>query len=135
MISGGNLLNNLKKECQDYPNITIVGWVSREDLIRYVSECIATIYIPIDEDFGISPIESMAAGKPVIGVNDGGIKETVLHGETGYLCPKNMTESDLLEGIKYLEPVKASAMKSYCTERAQKFKAEIFFNKMKQIMN
>lgn len=33
---------------------------------EYVGECIATIYIPIDEDFGMSPIESMGAGKPVL---------------------------------------------------------------------
>ncbi len=31
----------------------------------------ATIYVPVDEDFGMSPVESMACGTPVIGVNDG----------------------------------------------------------------
>jgi glycosyltransferase involved in cell wall biosynthesis len=35
------------------------------------------VYIPVDEDFGMSPVESMAAGKPVIGVQEGGLWETV----------------------------------------------------------
>ena len=44
------------------------------------------IYTPENEHFGIVPIEAMAAGKPVIACRSGGPKESVLHGETGYLC-------------------------------------------------
>jgi glycosyltransferase involved in cell wall biosynthesis len=36
------------------------------------------IYIPVDEDFGMSPVESMASGVPVIGANEGGLKETII---------------------------------------------------------
>jgi glycosyltransferase involved in cell wall biosynthesis len=58
-------------------NIDVLGWVDDENLCDLMGRCIATIYIPRDEDFGISPVESMAAGKPVIGVQEGALLETV----------------------------------------------------------
>ena len=42
-----------------------------------IGQCIATIYIPDHEDFGMTPVESMATGKPVIGVQEGGVLETI----------------------------------------------------------
>lgn len=56
----------------------------------------------MDEDFGMSPVESMACGTPVIGVADGGLKETIVHEKTGVLLPvgKNTTRTDLLDLLK-----------------------------------
>jgi alpha-1,3/alpha-1,6-mannosyltransferase len=48
------------------------------------SRCV--IYTPVAEHFGYGPIEAMAMGRTVIAVNRGGPAETVLHGETGFLC-------------------------------------------------
>src|SRR5204862_3757898 len=42
---------------------------------------------PWYEPFGITPVEAMACGTPVVGANVGGIKFTVRDGETGYLVP------------------------------------------------
>lgn len=46
----------------------------------------ALLYTPDREHFGIVPIEAMFEGTPVIAVNSGGPKETVVHGKTGFLC-------------------------------------------------
>jgi glycosyltransferase involved in cell wall biosynthesis len=54
---------DLAKDSQNIEFKTLPGNVGFTD---YVGNAIATIYIPIDEDFGMSPVESMAAGKPVI---------------------------------------------------------------------
>lgn len=54
-----------------YPNISTRLSPSDSELKKLISESIATIYIPVDEDFGMSPIESMGCGVPVIGVADG----------------------------------------------------------------
>jgi len=48
--------------------------------------CDCLIYSPVNEHFGIVPLEAMTAGKPVIACNSGGPCETVQHEVTGYLC-------------------------------------------------
>lgn len=65
----------------------IIALESPDDdaLISLIQWAIATIYIPVDEDFGMSPVESMACGTPVIGVDEGGLKETIIDGKTGKL--------------------------------------------------
>lgn len=52
-------------------NIRAIESPNDDDLISLIQGATATIYIPIDEDFGMSPVESMACGTPVIGVNEG----------------------------------------------------------------
>jgi glycosyltransferase involved in cell wall biosynthesis len=59
--------------------------ISEEEMNELYANCYSVIYTPIDEDFGIVPLEAMASSKPVIGVNEGGLRETVVNGETGYL--------------------------------------------------
>ena len=77
VVSGGADMPKIKKIAERTSNIEVLGWVDDEKLCDLMGRCIATIYIPRDEDFGISPVESMAAGKPVIGVQEGGLLETV----------------------------------------------------------
>ncbi len=67
--------------------VTFVGRRGREVLTFYYSAADIFISTPWYEPFGITPIESMACGTPVIGTNVGGIKFTVRDGETGYLVP------------------------------------------------
>lgn len=71
VCSGGPELDTLKQLAAGHDNIIIHGWVSDAELKQYVGNCIANLYIPIDEDFGMSPVEGMSAGKPCIGVNEG----------------------------------------------------------------
>lgn len=54
------------------------------DLLLQHSCCL--IYTPRGEHFGIVPVEAMAAGTPVIAMDSGGPRETILDGETGFLC-------------------------------------------------
>lgn len=63
-------------------SVQFVGHVDRARLVRYFQTCRAYI-VPGIEDFGIAPVEAMAAGKPVIALGRGGAAETVVDGETG----------------------------------------------------
>lgn len=72
--------------------ITFVGRRNREVLKYYYSAADVFVTTPWYEPFGITPIEAMACGTPVIGANVGGIKFTVKDGETGYLVPPNEPE-------------------------------------------
>ena len=67
--------------------VTFVGRRGRGRLRYYYSAADAFITTPWYEPFGITPLESMACGTPVIGSNVGGIKFSVRDGETGYLVP------------------------------------------------
>ena len=66
--SGTEKYKNLAKRCT---NIRFLGSVSESQKQKLLSNCSALISIPMEEDFGISVIESFASGKPVIGVKEG----------------------------------------------------------------
>lgn len=68
-------------------SVTFAGRKERKLLKYYYSAADVFITTPWYEPFGITPLESMACGTPVIGANVGGIKYSVKHGETGYLVP------------------------------------------------
>ncbi|MDD5722476.1 MAG: glycosyltransferase [Syntrophales bacterium] len=134
VTSGGSELNRLKRLAQDSHNITFTGWTSEEELLKLVGNAIATVYIPIDEDFGMSPVESMAAGKPVIGVREGGLLETVIHGETGLLISSNPSEEDIIEAVQKMGTETARAMKDACETRARLFDKGIFLEKIYAVL-
>ena len=52
---------------------------------NYTLNLDATYIFPGEEDFGITPVEAMAAGAPVVAYKAGGAVETIVHQKTGYL--------------------------------------------------
>ncbi|MBW4419788.1 MAG: glycosyltransferase [Myxacorys californica WJT36-NPBG1] len=73
--------------------VQFVGRKGREVLRYYYSAADVFITTPWYEPFGITPLEAMACGTPVIGSNVGGIKFSVVDGETGYLVPPNQPDA------------------------------------------
>jgi glycosyltransferase involved in cell wall biosynthesis len=63
-------------------NIEFLGWLDTGAIKKYYAGCKALIF-PQEEDFGITAVESQAAGKPVVAFAKGGGLETVIEGETG----------------------------------------------------
>lgn len=130
IASGGSQAQKLRRHAKNAPNIHFTGWASQSEMSSLMNNCIASIYIPIDEDFGMSPVESMAAGKPVIGVDDGGVRETVLHERTGILCSKDCEVWELIDAVNQMTPEYAISLRKSCEERAQFFSAKHFFKRM-----
>lgn len=60
-----------------------LGWPSDTALRRHYASCAATVYVPIDEPFGLVPVESMLEGTPPIVSHHGGPAEVVEHERTG----------------------------------------------------
>jgi D-inositol-3-phosphate glycosyltransferase len=69
--------------------VTFVGRRDRGELGTFYNAADVFVSTPWYEPFGITPLEAMACGTPVIGSAVGGVKFTVRDGETGYLVPPN----------------------------------------------
>ncbi|WP_349366514.1 MAG: glycosyltransferase [Nitratireductor rhodophyticola] len=134
VASGGDDLERLKQMAGNAPNIEFRGWVSDQQLKDLVGRAIATIYLPVDEDFGISPVESMAAGKPVIGVREGGLLETIENDKTGLLLKPDFSIQDIADAVGVMTKERAIEMRSDCETRAQQFSRERFVTQMQGII-
>jgi glycosyltransferase involved in cell wall biosynthesis len=136
ICSTGPLKSWIKEqiETRNLTNITFEGLVSDQRLAELVGGCLAGIYIPVDEDAGITQCEIMSAGKPVIGVNEGGLIETIIDGKTGLMLPAKPTEKDLIQAVQKLTPSLALSMKDDCINQAKKFDTKVFFEKTDKLL-
>jgi len=126
VASGGRETEPLKKLAAGHNNIRFTGWLDEAQLLDLLGNCLATIYIPEDEDFGMTPVESMAAGKPVIASHQGGIKETIIDQETGFFMGEQSLKDHLIKTAQSLTRNKATAMRSACEHRAECFNQQQF---------
>jgi D-inositol-3-phosphate glycosyltransferase len=81
--------------------VVFVGRRDRHELRTYYNAADIFVSAPWYEPFGITPLEAMACGIPVVGSRVGGIKYSVRDGETGYLVPPN-DPAALAERIAHL---------------------------------
>ena len=82
-------------------SVRFLGFVDRATLLDHLQRCHAYV-VPGEEDFGIAPVEAMAAGKPVVAFAAGGALETVVDGITGVLFDRQ-TPNGLAEAIERLD--------------------------------
>ncbi len=75
------------------PWVEFTGRRHREALATYYSASDVFVTTPWYEPFGITPVEAMACGRPVVGSDTGGIRSTVVHGKTGFLVPPRDPDS------------------------------------------
>lgn len=80
IFGSGPVLEELKAMAG--PTVEFLGRVSEEEKAKLYADCIAFVN-PQEEDFGITPIEAMASGRPVIAYNRGGVTESVIEGVNG----------------------------------------------------
>jgi glycosyltransferase involved in cell wall biosynthesis len=116
-----------KLEKMAKPNVKFLGRESDQVIKEHYSKCRAFIF-PGEEDFGITPLEAMASGRPVLAYGKGGALETVIDGKTG-LYFKEQTVESLIKTIKEFE--KKEFDKLEIRNHAKKFDEEIFKDKMK----
>lgn len=112
-------------------NIEFVGRISEAEKCELYSHGIAYLH-PQEEDFGITPIEAMAAGRPVIAYSKGGALETVIDGVTGTLIHEQSWE-ELANAVIRFEPEKYDP--ETIRHHAQQYDIEEFKRKMKDLVD
>lgn len=132
IVGEGPEKKELGRLAKNRKNVQLLGSINEKELLDLYARCLATIYIPIDEDFGLIPVESMAAGKPCIAANEGGLKETVIDGKTGFLIEP--TIKNLANVVEGLSAENAEKMKRDCIKRAKEFDISIFYKKFDELV-
>ncbi|MFA4952606.1 MAG: glycosyltransferase [Candidatus Pacearchaeota archaeon] len=100
IVGDGREKENIKKLASRNSNIKLIDYANDSELIELYSNCLAVAYIPINEDFGLVPVEAGASGRATIGADEGGLRETIINGKTGFLI-KKVTPKNIAEKIDY----------------------------------
>ncbi|MDO8638878.1 MAG: glycosyltransferase, partial [Candidatus Daviesbacteria bacterium] len=122
-------------------SVEFLGNVSDEERVKLYAGAKALIVASEDEDFGITPVESQAAGTPVIALKAGGFLETVLQGKTGEFFPSTRsarsgqvlaTVDDLIEVLENFDPKKYDP--EDCRKQAEKFSEDRFKKELLELI-
>ncbi len=117
------------------PSVQFLGEITEEQKAELLVNCRAYLFPAEEEDFGIAPVEAMAAGKPVIALRQGGVRETVVENKTGIFFDQPSVDS-LKEAIKRFEKIEAGAgfRPEDCLSQASKFSSERFLKEIRQLV-
>jgi glycosyltransferase involved in cell wall biosynthesis len=125
MVGSGGMLNKLR--AQAGPNITIVERMDFAALRKAYARSRAYI-MTAEEDFGITPVEAMASGRPVVAFGRGGVLDSVLPERTGILFDRQEPDA-LIEAIERLERFLPDFDPGAAIRQANAFAPEVFDRK------
>lgn len=114
------------------PTVEFLGRVTESELAKLYAEAKAFVALATDEDFGITPVEAMACGTPVIAYHGGGFKETVIEGKTGLFVHSHDTD-ELVDAIRKVGKTKFTP--SALQKHAAQFSSRVFERKIKDFVD
>jgi len=126
----GGYQREIRERIEEMDNVRLEENVNDWRLAKLYSSCKATIQTAESEDWGYSPAESMASGKPCLAVNEGGFRETIKDGETGILIDEPYAEN-LAREIRNFDP--SDFDPGYLQEYAEKFSEDSFEEKIRKL--
>ncbi len=132
IIGDGPEYNNLKSKIDNNKSIKMLGFTPDGDLPAYYKNCRAFI-MPQEEDFGITAIEAMSFGKPVLALRKGGASETVIEGKTGEFFNDPIPEA-LADGVRRLNENYVNYNPEFIKNHVSKFSEERFRNEISALL-
>lgn len=96
------------------------GNLASGDLAQAYRGAVVAVFAPYGEEFGMAPLEAMASGVPVVAWREGGLQETIVDGETGYLVTDAVTLRQRLRLLLH-DPARRRAFGSAARRRAEAF--------------
>lgn len=111
--------------------VELLGYVPDSELASLYAGARAVLYLAEEEDFGITPVEAMAYGKPVIAAKSGGVIESVIDGKTGILLEK-VSVTTVTRAIETFRPGRFRV--TDCQTQARRFSKEQFKRKMRDLV-
>jgi glycosyltransferase involved in cell wall biosynthesis len=122
IIGEGSETERLKAMAK--PNVTFMGHQPFQVIREHYQSCRALIF-PGEEDFGITPLEAQASGRPVIAFARGGALETVVDGQTGLFFSRQESAS-LEAAVARYESGEHAITAEKCVGNARRFSNAVF---------
>jgi glycosyltransferase involved in cell wall biosynthesis len=113
------------------PTITFKGFIPDNKMSEIYSRAKALLYCSREEDFGLTPVEAMAHGMPVIAYNSGGVRETVIHKVTGIIF-KDYTIKAISSAIQKFKSLRFS--ETLLVQHAKMYSEKLFMHKLNQLI-
>jgi glycosyltransferase involved in cell wall biosynthesis len=113
-------------------NVEFLGEIDEARLLELYATCRGLVATALDEDFGLAPVEAMASGKPVVAVDEGGYRESVVHGKTGWLVPP--VPAAIARSVRGVTADVAREMRDACRARANGFDTSVFVDRMRTLV-
>lgn len=124
VVGKGPELDNLRALASD--NIKFLGYVSDAELFEEFSKAKALIF-PGVEDFGLTPVEFMASGGPVIAFGQGGVTESVVEqGRATGIFYNEANKEGLKAAVLHFEKVRSQFSPEVCRLHAERFSERMF---------
>jgi glycosyltransferase involved in cell wall biosynthesis len=130
IVGGGSQAKLVEKF--NSPWVEYRGRVPRAELVSLMGRCRALLF-PGVEDFGLVPVEVMGAGRPVVGLAQGGLLDSVVDGQTG-LHYRGVEVEDLMRAIAAFEEWQPDFDPAVAVARAAEFTPQVFRAKWRQVL-
>ena len=127
IIGEGSDEQKIKSKCGK--NIKMLGYKEADDLENYMKKACAFVFAA-EEDFGISVIEALSCGTPVIALNRGGTAETIVDGKFGIHFPEQTAER-YCQAVEKFEKNKNTFDAHTLSSYAKQFDRKVFEEQIK----
>lgn len=136
IMGAGPLEARLKKSAEHVPGVTFRGWVGEEEKFSLLRRAHVLVVPSVREGFGINVIEAASEGCPAVGYNVPGLRDSIRHGETGFLADSADDAAGRIAGL-FLDHAEYERMSQACREYAKNFdwriRVDEFWNAIERV--